>query len=60
MTSTWLVLALAFGLVAAAAGVLFLGARGDARGEGGPAGPPGRRKSAERPPPEPPEDDAAT
>ena len=56
MTSTWLVLALAFGLVAAAAGVLYLGARGDARGEGGPAAgtPPRERRE------EPPGDDAAT
>ena len=42
MTSTWLVLALAFGLVGAAAGVLYLGKRGDARGEGGPAAERGR------------------
>ena len=44
MASTWLVLALAFGLVTAAAGVLWLGMRGEARSDD---------------PPDPPEDDAA-
>ncbi len=51
MSSSWLVLALAFALVTAAAGVLYLGMRGDARGEGGPAGGSDRA--------DPPDDDPA-